>query len=70
MRDKVKMVLQYKSKKGGSWRDYNGKDNLRKSISNYWFRLLSKNRKKVLAEKNSYNKVMKLFRQIEAAKHG
>lgn len=70
MRDKVKMVLQYKSKKGGSWRDYNGKDKLRKSISNYWFRLLSKNRKKVLAEKNSYNKVMKLFRQIEAAKHG
>ncbi len=63
------MVLQYKSKKGGNWRDYNGKDNLRKSVSNYYFRLLSENRKKVLVEKGSYNKVMKRFRQIEYFKN-
>ncbi len=63
------MVLQYKSKKGGSWRDYKGKDHLRKPVSNYYFRLLSENKKKVLVEKGSYNKVMKRFRQIEYFKN-
>jgi len=59
------MVLQYKSKKGGKWKDYKGKDKLKKPVSSYYFRLLSHNRKKILVEKGSYSKVMKRFRQIE-----
>lgn len=62
------MVLQYKSKKGGSWKDYKGKDKLQKGISNYDFRLLSKNKKKKLAQ-GSYSSVMKKFRAIEYSKH-
>ncbi len=59
------MVLQYKSKKGGRWKKYPGKDKIKGSVKNYYFRLLNENKTKVLAEKGSYSKVMKRFRQIE-----
>jgi hypothetical protein len=64
------MVLQYKKKKGvGRWKDYPGKSKVEDSVKNYYFRLLSENRKKVLVEKDNYDKVMKRFRQIEFFKH-
>jgi hypothetical protein len=64
-----KMVLQYKPKKGGKWEDYPGKDKLKKPISEFFFRLLNENKTKILAEKGSYDRVMKRFRQIEFFKH-
>ena len=64
------MVLQYKPKKQGSkWKDYPGKDKINGGVSNYYFRLLSEDKKKVLVDKGSYEKVMKRFRQIEFFKH-
>ena len=63
------MVLQYKLKSGGRWKDYPGKDKIKGSVSGYDFRLLSGNKKKVLVDKGSYAKVMKRFRQIEFFKH-
>jgi len=63
------MVLQYKLKSSSSWKDYPGKDKLKEIVSKYHFRLLSEDRKKILAEKGSYEKVMKRFRQIEFFKH-
>ena len=63
------MVLQYKKKEGGRWRDYPGKDKIKGGVSSYDFRLLSEDKKKVLADKGSYVKVMKRFRQIEFFKH-
>lgn len=63
------MVLQYKNKSGGRWKDYPGKSKIKDSMSNYYFRLLSENKKKVLVEKGNYDKVMKRFRQIEFFKH-
>ena len=42
-----------------------GKDKLEKPVKKYDFRLLSEDKKKVLVEKGSYKKVMKIFRQIE-----
>lgn len=62
------MVLKYKPKSGGRWKKYPGKDKLEKSVRNYDFRLLSEDKKKILAE-GSYTKVMKRFRQIEFFKH-
>jgi len=66
------MVLQYKLKKGGKWKDYPGKKKFNKEnkkISDYIFRLLTHNRKKVLVEKGSYNYVLKRMRQIEFFKN-
>jgi len=63
------MVLQYKLKSGGRWTDYPGKDKMKHPLGKCDFRLLSENRKKVLADKGSYAKVMKRFRQIEFFKH-
>ena len=63
------MVLQYKKKSSNRWKDYPGKDKIEGNVKDYDFRLLSENRKKVLAEKGSYDKVMKRFRQIEFFKH-
>ncbi len=63
------MVLQYKKKSEKRWRDYPGKDQLNGDVKNFDFRLLSEDRKKVLAEKGNYEKVMKRFRQIEFFKH-
>ena len=63
------MVLQYKTKSATRWKDYPGKDKLEKDPNHYDFRLLSEDKKKVLAEKSSYKKVMKRFRQIEFFKH-
>ncbi len=63
------MVLQYKKKSSNKWKDYPGKDKIEGNVKDYDFRLLSENRKKVLAEKGSYDKVMKRFRQIEFFKH-
>jgi hypothetical protein len=62
------MVLQYKSKKEVRWKKYPGKDRLERGISNYTFRLLTKDKKKLLSEGN-YTKVMKRYRQIEFFKH-
>ncbi|MEK6937780.1 MAG: hypothetical protein AABX04_01920 [Nanoarchaeota archaeon] len=59
------MVLQYKLKSQIRWKDYPGKDKLKFSPTRYDFRLLSENRKKILIEKGSYEKVLKRFRQIE-----
>ena len=63
------MVLQYKKKEGGMWGDYPGKDKIKGSVRDYSFRLLSEDKKKVLVDKGSYEKVMKRFRQIEFFKH-
>jgi hypothetical protein len=63
------MVLQYKKKTANRWTDYPGKDKVEGSVRSYDFRLLSKDKKKVLVEKGSYDKVMKRFRQIEFFKH-
>jgi|TARA_B100001971_G_C18133738_1_gene506338 hypothetical protein len=63
------MVLQYKLKKETRWKKYPGKNKIRGSVSKYDFRLLSENKKKVLVDKGTYQKVMKRFRQIEFFKH-
>ena len=71
------MVLQYKKKSSNRWKDYPGKDKIgpkgvssgEGNVKDYDFRLLSEDKKKVLAEKGSYDKVMKRFRQIEFFKH-
>jgi len=63
------MVLQYKKKSSGVWKNYPGKNKIESSVNNYNFRLLSEDRKKVLVEKGNYEKVMKRFRQIEFFKH-
>ncbi|MAG47524.1 hypothetical protein CL617_02885 [archaeon] len=63
------MVLQYKEKSESRWKKYPGKGKLKESVSKYYFRLLSKDKKKVLVDKGSYQKVMKRFRQIEFFKH-
>ena len=63
------MVMQYKSPRG-SWRDWRNvdKDKLHYKINIYKFRLLNKDRTKVLAE-GSYGKVLKRLRTIEFFKH-
>ena len=63
------MVMQYKSKSGGRWKKYPGKDKIEGSVKDYTFRLLNENKTKILVEENSYDKVMKRFRQIEFFKH-
>ena len=63
------MVLQYKKKKERRWKKYPGKDKLKEPVGKYDFRLLSENKKKILVDKGSYQKVMKRFRQIEFFKH-
>jgi hypothetical protein len=63
------MVLQYKLKSEKRWKDYPGKNKLKYPVSRYDFRLLNKNKTKILVEKGNYNKVMKRFRQIEFFKH-
>ncbi|MFH1801247.1 MAG: hypothetical protein ABH804_00200 [archaeon] len=63
------MVLQYKPKSGRRWRDYPEKDKLKNSVSKYNFKILNESKTKILAEKGSYDKVMKRFRQIEFFKH-
>jgi hypothetical protein len=63
------MVLQYKLKTEKRWRKYPGKDKLKDSVGKYDFRILSKDKKKILVKKASYTKVMKRFRQIEFFKH-
>ncbi len=63
------MVLQYKKKASLKWKDYPGKVKIEGSVNDYDFRLLSEDRKKVLVEKDNYEKVMKRFRQIEFFKH-
>ncbi len=63
------MVMQYKSKKGGKWKKYPGKDKIKGSVRDYDFRLLNEAKTKVLVEKSGYNKVLKRFRAIEFFKH-
>jgi len=60
------MVLQYKRKDGGRrWTDYPGKDKVKGDVHDYWFRLLSHDKSKVLVEQDEYDPVLKRFRQIE-----
>jgi len=66
---KINIVLQYKLKSATRWKDYKGKKTLEKPVSNYNFRLLSSDKKKVLVKTGSYARVMKRFRQIEFFKH-
>jgi len=63
------MVLQYKPKTSKLWKDYPGKSKLKSSVKKYDFRLLNKNKTKILVKKASYEKVMRRFRQIEFFKH-
>jgi len=63
------MVLQFKPKSGGRWRDYAGKEKLKGSVSDYVWRLLSHDKSKVLVKPTSYTRAMKRFRQIEFFKH-
>jgi len=63
------MVLQYKKKTATRWKDYPGKDKIEGSTGSYDFRLLNEDKTKILVEKNTYEKVMKRFRQIEFFKH-
>jgi hypothetical protein len=63
------MVLQYKLKKEKRWKDYPGKDKLEFSTNKYDFRLLNESKTKILADKGTYEDVMKRFRQIEFFKH-
>jgi hypothetical protein len=63
------MVLQYKLKSGIKWKDYPGKAKIEGSVDDYDFRLLNEDKTKILADKGSYEKVMKRFRQIEFFKH-
>ncbi len=63
------MALQYKKKNSSHWKDYPGKDKIEGSVKEYDFRLLDKDKKKILAEKGNYDEVMKRFRQIEFFKH-
>ena len=62
------MVLQYKLKTGGNWKKYPGKDKMPVPVSKCDFRLLTKDKKKLLSEGN-YTKVLKRFKQIEFFKH-
>ena len=62
------MVMQYKLKTVKRWKKYPGKDKLELSTTKYDFRLLTKDKKKLLVE-GSYTKVLKRFRQIEFFKH-
>ncbi len=63
------MVIQYKLKSETRWKDYPGKSKMKVPLSQSDFRLLTKNKKKVLVEKGSYAHVLKRFRQIEFFKH-
>ena len=63
------MVLQYKLKSEKRWKDYKGKNKLEYSVGKYDFRLLNEKKTKILADKGSYEKIMKRFRQIEFFKH-
>ncbi len=63
------MVLQYKKKNSAKWKDYPGKSKIEGSVKDYDFRLLNEAKTKVLVEEDSYEKVMKRFRQIEFFKH-
>ena len=63
------MVLQYKEKNSRTWKDYPGKDKLKKSVSAYDFRLLTHDKSKVLVPKGNYEKVMRRFKQIEYFKN-
>lgn len=62
------MVLQYKLKKETRWRKYPGKEKLKIAVSKCDFRLLTADKKKVLATGN-YSKVLKRMRQVEFFKH-
>ena len=59
------MVLQYKLKSENRWKKYPGKDKLEFNVKRYVFRLLSEDKNKILSGPDSYEKVMKRFRQIE-----
>ncbi len=62
------MVLQYKLKTEKRFKDYPGKSKMKVPLEKCDFRLLTKDRMKVLAE-GDYESVMKRFRQIEFFKH-
>lgn len=60
------MVLQYKNKTSNSkWRNYPGKQNISGVPQEYKFRLLSRDKSKILEKEGTYEKVLKRMRQIE-----
>lgn len=60
------MVMQYRSKEiKGNWKKYPGKDKLKEGVSKYEFRLLSKDKTKILVKPTNYSRCLKRFRQIE-----
>ncbi|MBU3907114.1 MAG: hypothetical protein KKA64_02580 [Nanoarchaeota archaeon] len=64
------MVLQFREKtKKSRWKDYSGKSKLKNSVGKYTFRLLSKDKKKVLVKPTNYTQALKRMRQIEFFKH-
>ncbi len=63
------MVLQYKTKSGGRWKKYPGKEKIEGPVRHYHFRLLNEKKTKILVPEGSYRKVLKRFRQIEFFKH-
>jgi hypothetical protein len=64
------MVMQYRKKEEGAhWRDYPGKKKIEGNPEKYDFRLLTQDKKKVLVESASYDKVLRRMRQIEFFKH-
>ncbi|MDA3836617.1 MAG: hypothetical protein PF542_03265 [Nanoarchaeota archaeon] len=64
------MVLQYRKKSESAyWKDYHGKGKIEGQPQDYDFRLLSHDKREILADKGSYEKVLKRMRQIEFFKH-
>ena len=57
--------MQYRKKGETRWKKYPGKDKLKEGVSKYDFRLLNKDKTKILVKKGGYAKVLRRFRQIE-----
>lgn len=64
------MILQYKEKiKKSDWKNYPGKSKIKRNPEDYDFRLLSQDKTKILAEKGTYEKILKKMKQIGFFKH-
>lgn len=61
----IDMVLQYRKRNVGRWRDYPGKKKIVGNPEDYEFRLLSHDRKKKIVESGSYETVLRRMRQVE-----
>lgn len=70
------MVMQYRLRGKTRWKDYPGKDKLDRPVSAFEWRLLNKDKSKVLwpskssgKDYSTYNDVLKNMRRIEYFKH-